>query len=123
MRVSAVPPRSKTADWADEPALSLGHPAYAPGMEKYRVACFWFEVEASSADDAAERVRDLPPTASWIRPDPSERYDRESDPVLAEAVWLLDEWATVATDPTGDLVDNSRAVAAQLRDRLTTHVE
>lgn len=94
---------------------------YACSMVKYRVAQFWFGVEASSPEEATERARDLAPTAGWVRPDPAEHYDRAADPVLAEAAFLLDEWATVANDPVGNLADDSRAVAVRLRERLTTH--
>jgi hypothetical protein len=88
-------------------------------MAKFRVARFWFDVEAASPEDAAERVRELPHTAGWVAPDPSDRYRDHSDRVLAEAVWLLDEWSLVGCDPTGDhLADRSREIGALLRKRM-----
>ena len=53
----------------------------------------------------------------WVAPAPSAHDSGSADPPLAEASWLLDEWATVGSDP-GYLAERSREVVARLRARL-----
>ena len=87
-------------------------------MAKYRVARFWFDVDADSPDEAAQIANELPPSTGWIAPDPSTKYEPASDPLLEEARWLLEEWATSGNDPVGGLAQRSRETAIRLRDRL-----
>lgn len=86
-------------------------------MALYRVAKFWFEVEASSSDEAATVAEGLVPSAEWVAPDPSKRYAASVDPLLEEARWLLSEWAIIGSDP-GHLTEASQAISTALGQRL-----
>lgn len=86
-------------------------------MTKYRVALYYLAVEGASPADALVEARKTQPDSWWTSPQPTNRPRMVDDPLIDQARWLLQEWATRAAGYESRLADESRLVATQLQQR------